>query len=1035
MSVTAPVRSRRVRTYWPYVPVAIILVLGITFSAVVYFLARQWETRQMLGHLQRASETHSMAINSVLDSDLFVLELIGGMYHNPGPVDHHHFTEFVRPYFSRRQGIEAFLWVPRVSPGTQTSFETGARREGLDDYAIWRRDEHGARVRSPESDSCFPIRFVEPRRASVGMLGFDLGSVRQYREVMNRAAASGALVLTAQLDLHDEHSSPRVLAFLPVYKHEPNPVGPASEREVEGFVAARLCMADIVERALRFRQRRGLDVYIWDKSAATESRLLYFHPSRVRQAPCAPLAAGQLDQLGDWRATMTFEVGGRQWEIVCTPTSAFIAGDLTWQPLGLLLAGLALTGLLLAHHSVRTAKATQIERLVEERTAKLEQSEQRYRSLVESINDWVWEVDSQGNFTYNSPRVQDILGYAPEELLGESIYHVVPPEEAKRIQQAVKPTTDAGNPITRFESINRHKNGHLVVMETSAAPILDDQGHVLGYRGIDRDITQRKRADEALHRHAHELNERVKELNCLYAVSRLLENVDVSVETILRGVVQLLPPAWQYPEITCAQIVLDGQVFQTANYRETCWKQAAAIKVRGQTVGMVEICYLESRPPEFEGPFLEEERGLLQTVAERLGKVIERIHAETALARAHQAAELANQAKSLFLANMSHEIRTPMTAILGFVDVLLENIHTPEAREAAVIIQRNGEHLLGIINDILDLSKIEAGKLSVEEILCSPAEIVAEVASFMKLRAEGKGLTLLVEYDGLIPATIRTDPTRLRQILTNLVGNAIKFTETGNVRIVTRLLSDPAATRLQVDVIDTGIGMTGEQLARLFQPFSQGDSSTSRKFGGSGLGLAISQRLARVLGGDITVQSRLGAGSTFRVTVTTGPLRDVPLINGLSESGLHPSQPEPASQASLSLNSRVLLVEDGPDNQRLISLLLRKAGAEVVVAANGQEALEQVARATRVPVAGRAPFDVILMDMQMPVMDGYEATRQLRQQGYPGPIVALTAHAMSCDCQKCLDAGCDDYMTKPIEKARLLALLAKHMQPSDAATS
>ncbi len=384
----------------------------------------------------------------------------------------------------------------------------------------------------------------------------------------------------------------------------------------------------------------------------------------------------------------------------------------------------------------------------------------------------------------------------------------------------------------------------------------------------------------------------------------------------------------------------------------------------------------------------------------------------------------ASRVKSEFLANMSHEIRTPMTAVIGYADLLLDpSIGASERVNHVQTIRRNGEHLMSLVNDILDISKIEAGKMMVESLPTAPRQVIADVASLMRVRAAEKGLAFEVEFEGAIPETIQSDPTRLRQIVMNLVSNAIKFTDKGGVRTVVRCAPPAAADpRLVVEVADTGIGMTDDETQKLFTAFAQADASTTRRFGGSGLGLAISKRLAGLLGGDIEAQSAPGCGSRFRVTVSTGSLAGVPMVSEPAESGLpDPSKPSMRRVPSLPQSCRVLLAEDGYDNQVLISAFLVKAGAAVKVVADGKVAFEE---ATAADAAG-TPYDVILMDMQMPVLDGYGAASKLRLSGYKGPIVALTAHAMVGDRERCENAGCDDYLTKPVDRTVLAATVAR----------
>ncbi len=395
-------------------------------------------------------------------------------------------------------------------------------------------------------------------------------------------------------------------------------------------------------------------------------------------------------------------------------------------------------------------------------------------------------------------------------------------------------------------------------------------------------------------------------------------------------------------------------------------------------------------------------------------------------------AEAANRAKSEFLANMSHEIRTPMTAILGYSDLLIDEEQSPVDRlECIQTIRRNGAHLLALINDILDISKIEANRMTIERLAFPPCEVIADVEMLMRMRAAAKGLSFEVEYATPMPETIQSDPTRFRQILLNLAGNALKFTEAGGVRMIARLIrgaEDEEAT-LSVEVVDTGIGIQPERMDHLFASFSQADSSMARRFGGTGLGLAISRRLARMLGGDITVRSTPGEGSAFTVLISAGRMSGVKMVpSGARQGAIIALDPARDIDVPRLDGVRLLLAEDGPDNQRLIAFHLRKAGATVVIADNGRAAVEHAFAS----LSGQG-FDVILMDMQMPELDGYSATRYLRAHGYERPIVALTAHAMAGDRERCLAAGCDDYTTKPIDCAALLRIVRAHSDRARAA--
>jgi predicted ATPase/signal transduction histidine kinase len=661
-----------------------------------------------------------------------------------------------------------------------------------------------------------------------------------------------------------------------------------------------------------------------------------------------------------------------------------------------------------------------LEEKISERTLELKTSRDKMVVLAERLElatraseMGIWDWDIRTNQLLCDDSLRNLYGIQedPAGLTIEGWLSYVHVSDLNRITLALERSRRLGVPFLEEFRI-RKCNGKIRTIKAERQVICDATGVPIRMIGISYDITEKKR-HAMLQQLRQEVAERVARGRTLCEVlDYLMKTVD-ELELGMRCDFALnISHNCTFNRIAIPEICSNEQVLVSRHQ----WSVEIYSSTRS-VLGCLEFFSEREEEPE------QADVDFATSLAEIAAIAIEHtIYIET-LERARESAYVANQAKSEFLANMSHEIRTPMTAILGYTDLLLDTGISecePEQRIQSVkTIQRNGEHLLAIIDDILDLSKIESGKLLVESIVYSPITIVEEVLTLMTVRSAAKGIVLDSVFENSLPAMIQTDPTRLRQIILNLVSNAIKFTETGSVRVVVRFVPDDTPT-LEFDVIDTGLGMTQKQKDRLFRPFVQADTSTTREFGGTGLGLTISKRLAEMMGGNIfIVDSTPGVGSRFRAVVAVGNIAGVEMVYPSCPL----SSPEKEKQTLESSTSdkplagyRILLAEDGPDNQRLIAFILKKAGAHVTVVENGQLAVDACFEACE----QEQPFDTVLMDMQMPVMDGYDATSYLREHGYRHPIIALTAHAMDGDEEKCLEAGCTAYATKPIHRELLI---------------
>ncbi|MGA3186806.1 MAG: PAS domain S-box protein [Bryobacteraceae bacterium] len=645
----------------------------------------------------------------------------------------------------------------------------------------------------------------------------------------------------------------------------------------------------------------------------------------------------------------------------------------------------------------------------------LRETEDRFRIMADGCPAMMWVTNGEGRLEFINRAYREFFGANFEQLAGLNWQVLVHPDDAVEYFEACDRSVREQAPL-RSETRLRRADGEWRWVSTYAEPRFSPDGKFLGHVGLCPDITERKQVEQALRSSEEKFRQFAENIREVFWMATPAAG----------GEILYVSPAYeQVWGRTCQSLYENPKSWMEAIHPDDL-ERAEGVLARQIQGDPIKSEYRIGTPDGQEKWIcdrafpIRDEAGQLLRVVGIAEEITEQKRYEAELILSRECADVANQAKSRFLANMSHEIRTPMNGVIGMIELLLETGLTAEQRRYATVASGSGRTLLALIDDILDLSKIESRKITLENLSFDARAIIEDVVQLLRVQASEKGLLLHARVSPEIPPLLRGDAHRLRQVLTNLCANAVKFTEHGEVRLDVTL-DEPATVRFSVT--DTGIGIPPDRVADIFSPFVQADASTTRKYGGTGLGLAICKQFVAMMGGSIRVDSREGHGSTFSFTAVFEPAVPGQQLHA-SQQGLLVAR---RGMLRTARPARILVAEDHVVNREVVLALLRKLGFEATAVPNGAEAVQAVEHGA---------YDLVLMDCEMPVMDGYEATRRIRASLHPGtPVIALTANAMASDRDRCMRAGMDDYLAKPVDLRRLADALDKWLPARQQAQS
>ena len=1001
---------------------------------------------------ERLADRVQQSIMACLSRHEQCLSGLKGLFAASKSVERGEFRDYVKSLnLTAYPGIIGFGFAHYVARADLDRFLTRTRADEAPDFKV--------NTNGNQSD-LFVIEYIEPFLANQAAQGFDIGSEARRREAATQAVDQNQIVLTRAVTVHQEQKQlPGFLLLSPIFANGA-PTATAAERwhSLNGWVYSAIKIEGLMSQ-ISAEIDDQLDFEIFEVDDLGHTVLLFDANDRHGAVTALPLL-GQTFQDGKFHRVSRLTFGGRTWQLQIGTLPKF-SGAVEHRFSWLVLAGGLLCSALLTYAAdssqrVRRKAATLAEKMTAELRGEISMREKLHHTLSElsSFQDAILRsaahaiisTTPDGVIQIFNPAAQRLLGYTADEMIGRQtpvIFHD-PAEVAARAKEfsaELGVTVEPGFGVFVIKSCkgmpNEHewtyvcKDGSRVPVMLSVTAVRDDQGGFSGYIGIAVDMTERKRAWAELLQSRHTSDEARHELELQR--DALDQHAIVSI-TDLKGIIRhandrfCTISGYSRKELIGQSHRIVNSGHHPATFWTDFWQTINAGEIwRGEICNRAkngQLYWVDATVV----PFHDANGEIGRFVAIRTDITARKL-AKVELLEARKTAEAASRSKSEFLAEMSHEIRTPMNAVLGFTDLLAMTPLNEKQRGFVDTIKLSGQNLLTLINDILDYSKIEAGKLEVERLDFDAVDSAETVIKTLSLQANNKSLALTLRNPPGTPRLVNADPIRVRQVLINLVGNALKFTKSGGVTISTELVPADGKSKLRINVTDTGIGLSPEQQARLFTRFTQAKTSTTREFGGTGLGLAICKRLVELMDGEIGVISAEGQGATFWFTLPLsahGKPAEAAIEQGTTHRiepiQLRPPTPSPTPTVTRAYAWQVLVVDDNQINQQLACAFLNKLNCQSSLANDGAEAAKMVQQKA---------FDLVLMDYQMPVMDGMQATTAIRhweaaQSGRKRlPIIALTANLSPEISSNFIACGMDACLAKPLMFSELKAIIAQ----------